>query len=128
MNMRQRRRLQRQIETVAAQAPQVMAHRACNGWQALGTGDAAVWSDWWGMGTEKLLALHEAGWAMTFRSLQAQQAWWQQAWSWPMQPNPPAAALQAMEAGWLAVANSGMTPVRKRVQRNLRRLRNQAHG
>lgn len=121
----QRRRLQRQLASLAVTAPQVMAQRTCRSWQALCSGDASIWGEWWWMGAEKWMAAQEAGWAMTWRAVQMQGEWWQQAWTGALHAGTPQSRLNALQSDWMALANSGLHPLHKRVQGNLRRLRRQ---
>ena len=126
MATRQGRRLQQQLETMAVAAPQVVLHRTQRSWQAWHDGNPGILGEWWMMGAEKWLAMQEAAWAMAFDSLQLQNDWWTGAWASPSRAARPDALLREWTSAWTRVANSGIAPVRRRVQRNLRKLRAQS--
>ncbi|PZO66221.1 MAG: hypothetical protein DI635_00965 [Pseudoxanthomonas suwonensis] len=126
MSQRQRRHLQQQLEAIALTAPQVVLHRTQRSWQAWHDGNPGILGEWWMMGAEKWLAMQEAAWGMAFDSMQLQNNWWMGAWTDPSVSVRPDRVLDEWTSGWIRVANKGIAPVRKRVQRNLRKLRAQS--
>lgn len=110
---------------IAVSAPQVVAHRTARMALAGHAPSAKDTQEFQRMGTEKLEAMGEAGWAVMWHLWQAQQnaamalmgAWWKpQAW---VDPGPWLRALPGVTA-------AGLKPVHQRVTANAKRLSNVA--
>lgn len=127
--MRRTRRptLQRELATLAMNAPQVIAGRSLGMLLSAGQPSAAQRRDMQRMVREKIDAGIEGWWAMAGELGRVQVRWWQQwaQWTWApwLAANRLTTGRAAFEADMDGILAAGLSPARRRVSSNLRRLR-----